>query len=73
MPAFGILLILVGVFIMVNVFNGNLIDLVQGKIQLNFTSPPSTSTTTTPNTPNAVQATPNLSQTQPNLTGNLNG
>lgn len=36
MPAFGFLLVLVGVFVLINVFNGNLPGLFTGSTQLNF-------------------------------------
>lgn len=37
MPAFGFLLILLGIFMLINVFNGNLQGLFTGQTKFNFT------------------------------------
>jgi hypothetical protein len=67
MPAFGFVLILVGIFLLVNSFNGNLPNLVLGNLGINFSSsaPGSTSTSSVTNTP-TVPNLPNLTQTKPN-------
>jgi hypothetical protein len=67
-PAFGILLILVGIFLLINTVNGNLINLIQGKLQFNFT-PPSSSSNKIPTGSGGATLFPIAQNT---LTGNLN-
>lgn len=51
MPAFGLLLILVGLFVLINTFNGNLPGLVTGTTQLNFGG---TIPSSSPSSPNSL-------------------
>ena len=43
MPAFGLLVIILGIWVLINTINGNLLDIVEGKATFNFTSSPSQS------------------------------
>jgi hypothetical protein len=40
MPFFGLLVIVIGVWLLVNTFNGNLLDVVEGKARFFWQSPP---------------------------------
>lgn len=40
MPAFGLLVIILGIWVLINTINGNLLDVVEGKATFNFTSSP---------------------------------
>lgn len=44
MPALGLLVIILGIWVFINTINGNLVDVVEGKAQFNFqASSPSSS------------------------------
>lgn len=40
MPAFGLLVIVLGIWVLINTINGNLLDVVEGKAKFNFSSSP---------------------------------
>lgn len=54
MPAFGFLLIIVGIFVLINTLNGNLPNVILGKTAFNF-GPSSTSST--PSSSNTIPTT----------------